>query len=189
MAGLCEGGNEPPGSLKANGPFRRYVSSSSVSLEPLVILALRCAVVDGRGGGVLLLWSNTHPHPYHRQLHIAEPRSPVVQEILKTTTQRRNGPSVEVSDIDYSCLKITGACLMSFISTHMWTQPNRHQIVVGLMKRRALNRSLEVISWPPRSPDLNPMDYCVWVGLRAKSTSAKWKQGRNFSLAFYMLVL
>ncbi|KAJ4450662.1 hypothetical protein ANN_02091 [Periplaneta americana] len=35
----------------SDGPFRRYVSSSSVSLEPLVILALRCAVVDGRGGG------------------------------------------------------------------------------------------------------------------------------------------
>ncbi|KAJ4435667.1 hypothetical protein ANN_18283 [Periplaneta americana] len=41
--------------ISPDGPFRRYVSSSSVSLEPLVILALRCAVVDGRGGGVLLL--------------------------------------------------------------------------------------------------------------------------------------
>ncbi|KAJ4449449.1 hypothetical protein ANN_00848 [Periplaneta americana] len=40
----------------AHGPFRRYLSSSSVSLEPLLILALRCAVVDGRGGGVLFLW-------------------------------------------------------------------------------------------------------------------------------------
>ncbi|KAJ4444601.1 hypothetical protein ANN_06397 [Periplaneta americana] len=29
-----------------DGPFRRYLSSSSVSLEPLLILALRCAVVD-----------------------------------------------------------------------------------------------------------------------------------------------
>ncbi|KAJ4439055.1 hypothetical protein ANN_15011, partial [Periplaneta americana] len=28
----------------------------------------------------------THPHPYHRQLHIAEPKSAVVQETLKTTT-------------------------------------------------------------------------------------------------------
>ncbi|KAJ4427675.1 hypothetical protein ANN_25324 [Periplaneta americana] len=28
----------------------------------------------------------THPHPYHRQLHIAEPKSAVVQETLKMTT-------------------------------------------------------------------------------------------------------
>ncbi|KAJ4435325.1 hypothetical protein ANN_17935 [Periplaneta americana] len=39
----------------ADGPFRRYLSSSSMSLEPLLILALRCAVVDGRGGSVSLL--------------------------------------------------------------------------------------------------------------------------------------
>ncbi|KAJ4447210.1 hypothetical protein ANN_09212 [Periplaneta americana] len=37
------------------GPFRRYVTSSSVSPELLVILILRCAFVDGGDGDVLLL--------------------------------------------------------------------------------------------------------------------------------------
>ncbi|KAJ4439433.1 hypothetical protein ANN_07557 [Periplaneta americana] len=31
---------------RTDGPFQRYVTSSSVSLEPLVILTLRCALVD-----------------------------------------------------------------------------------------------------------------------------------------------
>ncbi|KAJ4448411.1 hypothetical protein ANN_10427 [Periplaneta americana] len=55
-----------------DGPFRRYLSSSSVSLEPLLILALRCAVVDGRSGAVGLkpddLWrvlGITSFHPFH----------------------------------------------------------------------------------------------------------------------------
>ncbi|KAJ4429128.1 hypothetical protein ANN_26129, partial [Periplaneta americana] len=166
--------------FRTDGPFRRYLSSSSVSLEPLLILALRCAVVDGQTGRSFhtrynehikaitkpYITSNyadhiidnnhdynnietdmeilhitpkssqlnileqyeiykntiahpqyilntqlqfnthtlfdvivrhiiqttnptigaTHPHPYHRQLHIAEPKSAMVQETLKTTT-------------------------------------------------------------------------------------------------------
>ncbi|KAJ4431959.1 hypothetical protein ANN_20568 [Periplaneta americana] len=56
MAGLCEGGNEPSGSLKA------------ICKQPTPTIG------------------TTHLHPYHRQLHIAEPKSAVVQETLKTTT-------------------------------------------------------------------------------------------------------
>ncbi|KAJ4444889.1 hypothetical protein ANN_06687 [Periplaneta americana] len=37
--------------------------------------------------------------------------------------------------LTYSCLKITGFSLMSFVRTHMRTQPNRHKVVVGAMKR------------------------------------------------------
>ncbi|KAJ4431958.1 hypothetical protein ANN_20567 [Periplaneta americana] len=49
-----------------DGPFRRYLSSSSVSLEPLLILALRCAVVDGRGGGVLFLCNSGDSYNNHK---------------------------------------------------------------------------------------------------------------------------
>ncbi|KAJ4444529.1 hypothetical protein ANN_06323 [Periplaneta americana] len=46
MAGFCEGGNEPSGSLKAiYGQFRRYVSSSSVSLERMTKTKAGYAVV------------------------------------------------------------------------------------------------------------------------------------------------
>ncbi|KAJ4434347.1 hypothetical protein ANN_22906, partial [Periplaneta americana] len=57
------------------GPFRRYLSSSSVSLEPLLILALRCAVVYGRGGGVLFLWCDVGNPGIHSSLDFINPSS------------------------------------------------------------------------------------------------------------------
>ncbi|KAJ4445956.1 hypothetical protein ANN_12642 [Periplaneta americana] len=46
MAGLCEGGNEPPGSLKANGPFRRYLSKVVCGITEFI--CVDCAQVKIR---------------------------------------------------------------------------------------------------------------------------------------------
>ncbi|KAJ4450656.1 hypothetical protein ANN_02085 [Periplaneta americana] len=93
MAALCEGGNDPPGSLKA-----KHIYSLTLHYERTLTGNKRR---QDQQRPVLKMTQNrskhvnkttnphhraTHPHPYHRQLHIAEPKSAVVQETLKTTT-------------------------------------------------------------------------------------------------------
>ncbi|KAJ4430690.1 hypothetical protein ANN_19281 [Periplaneta americana] len=106
--------DDTTGDLDANRPvpFRltpnilEYLSSIGISgpLTSSMIAAARCLVhpsfkvqtilrailrdemIAGHRKTVNPTIGTTHPHPYHRQLHIAEPKSAVVQETLKTTT-------------------------------------------------------------------------------------------------------
>ncbi|KAJ4449758.1 hypothetical protein ANN_01162 [Periplaneta americana] len=205
-----------------DGPFRRYLSSSSVSLEPLLILALRCAVVDGQTGRSFhtrynehikaitkpYITSNyadhiidnnhdynnietdmeilhitpkssqlnileqyeiykntiahpqyilntqlqfnthtlfdvivrhiiqttnptigaTHPHPYHRQLHIAEPKSAVVQETLKTTTNSVETGRLSKNNLRHAIRNKSTELLDNAIILHDNEQPTRQPL-------------------------------------------------------------
>ncbi|KAJ4446265.1 hypothetical protein ANN_12959 [Periplaneta americana] len=71
----------------------------------------------------------------------------------------------------YYCLKITGVSLMS-IGTHTQTQPKRYLVaVLSLLANSMRNGSWigrgGVISWPPRSPDLTPLDYYLWCWIKS----------------------
>ncbi|KAJ4439187.1 hypothetical protein ANN_15147 [Periplaneta americana] len=58
MAGLCEGGNEPPGSLKASN-FPKDPEVKAVRTPPVVVAAQFVPVTSGRK-----IWI---ARPYHRK--------------------------------------------------------------------------------------------------------------------------
>ena len=43
------------------------------------------------------------------------------------------------------------------------------------------------INWPPRSPDLNPLDFYLWGLMKSEAYRKKWIHETNCSLTYWML--
>ena len=43
------------------------------------------------------------------------------------------------------------------------------------------------INWPPRSPDLTPLDFCLWGLMKSEVYRKKWIHETNCSLTYWML--
>ena len=43
------------------------------------------------------------------------------------------------------------------------------------------------INWPPRSPDLTPLDFCLWDLMKSEVYRKKWIHETNCPLTYWML--
>ncbi|KAJ4447033.1 hypothetical protein ANN_09021 [Periplaneta americana] len=79
---------------------------------------------------------NNTPHPYHRQLHIAESRSPVVQETLKTTTH-----SVETGRLSKMPSNIN-------ITSGAWTEDQMQKAIKAFREGRSQRHAADLYGVP-----------------------------------------
>jgi hypothetical protein len=69
---------------------------------------------------------------------------------------------------------------------HYGALPHNTRLVMQHFSDTFPNRWIgrgSTINWPPRSPDLTPLDFCYGFGWRVKCTEEKWIHGTNFPIA------
>ncbi|KAJ4443753.1 hypothetical protein ANN_05531 [Periplaneta americana] len=242
MAGLCEGGNEPPGSLKAIKPCGTTLVAITAAILSGMLSTSLCRISTGMrlhfSCNMALSWT-MEVGRISRDLNCRSKSSQSCSMGLRSglcagQSNKKEVGAVERMALDWNpqgsrtrgrpkntwkrtvleeiaregktwsevkklatnrvrwrhfvnalcscCLKILGVSLMSFISTHMRITT---KMILGCswinetFPGRWIGRG-GVISWPPKSPDLTPLDYWMWGWLKSEVYKSKVEIGKEF---------
>ncbi|KAJ4429541.1 hypothetical protein ANN_21710 [Periplaneta americana] len=171
MAGLCEGGNEPSGSLKA------ICKNIIDDLQHLMTFYYLSSAATRIGLTSRMLEVDCTPRTRSDDKDILIRCIICVRRTIQGVSKIRGIISV----IAFTTLKFTGTIPHVLEDTPLINRQHIHFLHDGApahfsrTARRYLDRRFPdrwiggggPIAWPPRSPDLNPLDFYLWGHLKS----------------------